>query len=379
MNIRPLPALTTAIALLAAASTASANTCSYTPSPHSSIVSAMDDLMAACPPAMGACLGAIDIDAWPGPVYAVKCYGKKKKGSGAPDADTVFQIGSITKTMTGTLYALRIIDGTVPMFDYLSTYTGWQNTHAITLFELATHHSGLARTTDPIDPTPPTTVSELYDDAHLCVNDTASCYLTPGQFLYSNFGYELLGHAVADADGKSWSEDNHDEIMYPLGMYRTWPHDKLESQYPGFWENRATGYVMGGDGNLVQPSSQYMPGWPVGNPAGGLYSSSNDMLQWLSFNIGLMATSQDLADARDMAQHGWNDGIGPNGEVGFSWNRNPDATLGTTRISKPGTTTGFSSHIAFAEGELRGAFVLTNTVNVDDYQTMTNDLLYSLP
>src|SRR5258706_11708730 len=104
MNLRHCVTFTIGL-VTAFSSTAASAECDYHGTPHVSIKGAMDSLMAACAPPVGACLGAVAPSSSGGVTGLIKCYGRKKVNGSLPDADTLFQLGSVTKSMVGTLFA----------------------------------------------------------------------------------------------------------------------------------------------------------------------------------------------------------------------------------------------------------------------------------
>jgi CubicO group peptidase (beta-lactamase class C family) len=116
---------------------------------------------------------------------------------GAVDSDSVFELGSITKAATGMLLAEMVARGEVALDDTLDTYLA--GAQPITLKALATHTAGLPRLPRALlrrigarnrDPYARTSVEEL-------VRDLAGTRLKSPRFRYSNFGFALLGQALA--------------------------------------------------------------------------------------------------------------------------------------------------------------------------------------
>lgn len=143
------------------------------------------------------------------------------------DAETVFEVGSITKGLTGELLAMAIDRGEVAADDPLGEHLplGDAPVAAITLAELATHRSGLARDTsdpellaeferavaageEPAD----MTVDQLIA---LAVDEPAEPTERPS---YSNLGAALLGHALAAAAGTDYPALLQERLLEPLGM-----------------------------------------------------------------------------------------------------------------------------------------------------------------
>src|SRR5260370_7878342 len=71
------------------------------------------------------------------------------QGDKAPDADTMFRIGSVSKVFCGEVLASMVLDGKVRFADRLQDRLGYDVTlpekagHAIRLIDLVTHPSGM--------------------------------------------------------------------------------------------------------------------------------------------------------------------------------------------------------------------------------------------
>ncbi|HEX8511033.1 MAG TPA: serine hydrolase domain-containing protein, partial [Propionibacteriaceae bacterium] len=151
-------------------------------------------------------------------------------GAAAPTPQTPFELGSITKTMTGMLLADAVRRGEMrleaPVSDYLPELVGTP-AGAATLDQLVTHHSGLP--TLPSDPPVSSVLAALgnvnpyamsVETLLLLTRDTPRG--TPGRFAYSNLGMSLLGHAEARAAGAvDWPALARQRLLVPLGMTNT--------------------------------------------------------------------------------------------------------------------------------------------------------------
>jgi hypothetical protein len=136
----------------------------------------------------------------------------------APDGKTVFQLGSIGKTLTATALARAVGAGTVRLYTPLSLPSGFTvprgETRRITLRDLATHSSGL-----PSLPANLLAEADPYNPyAHYTLEDLAAglpqtpLNNEPGSaYAYSNLGFGLLGQALAF--------DGVDAMLQ-----RRWPH-----------------------------------------------------------------------------------------------------------------------------------------------------------
>ncbi|TKA81663.1 hypothetical protein B0A55_01358 [Friedmanniomyces simplex] len=86
------------------------------------------------------------------------------------------------------------------------------------------------------------------------------------QSSYSNAGYDLLGLAIENVTGKAYEEYVTCNILKPLGLNAT----------TFVAPSRTTGAIPAGE-------NQWGANLGVGNAAGGIYSSSNDMTRFLRY------------------------------------------------------------------------------------------------
>src|SRR5690242_3453163 len=139
-------------------------------------------------------------------------YGETAKGNGkAPDGDTLMRIGSITKVFTGATLASMVAGGKVGFTDRLQDKLGWNvaipelDHKPITLINLATYTAGLprepavksiGRDTITAMGTKEDYIASLRPDVQLFPAGTGMSY--------SNFGYDLLAQALANAAGEPY-------------------------------------------------------------------------------------------------------------------------------------------------------------------------------
>lgn len=318
---------------------------------------------------VGICMGAIDHQA-----SAIKCYGRLAPGSKRkPTRTTLFQIGSLSKTFTATLLALRVHGGAVsledPVRQYLPAGAGdtTQIPDSMTLFNLADHYSGLPRDT-PLGEHPPATVEKYLGQAIAC-EGSRDCRLgPPGQhYSYSNYGYGILGELLALRDGFSegavsaWEQDNDTNVSGPLGLADTHSWFGWRAISPSTFDTRRARPVR----HAVPP---YFPPAPYADAAAGLYSSANDMMKWLSFSMGLTGTP-DLNAARTYLYNTpallrpRENRSDQRRRVGLAWRVDTHGS-GKSKVDcvyKDGLTRGFTTSMIFLKDRGIGAFVMLNT------------------
>lgn len=147
----------------------------------------------------------------------------------APTPQTPFELGSITKTFTGLLLADAVQRGELAVEDPLELHLpelAGTPAGRVSLFELATHSSGLPSTA-------PTGYGPLlgglgndnpYDVSVAAVIEASKTVelKNQGRYAYSNLGMSLLGHAEARAAGVAdWPTLATERLLLPLKMTAT--------------------------------------------------------------------------------------------------------------------------------------------------------------
>lgn len=295
----------------------------------------------------------------------VRGFGKLANGK-APDADTIFQIGSVTKTFTATLLAEAVERGAVtldtPVGDLLPGFRiPSRDGKEITLGELAMQISGLPRLPDNMHPANPKDPYADYDAAKL--EKFLSTYKLPrepgAKYEYSNLGFGLLGYALAQRAGTSYAGLLQTSIFQPLGMAST--SATFEEPLGPRW---AAGRDAGG-----QPAQPWRLDALAG--AGAINSTGADMLSYLQANMGrgkgVLKTAMRLA-------HQPRRKIGENEHIGLAWMTRHDKDGDV--VWHNGMTGGYASFMGFTADGKRGVVILTNVArSVDDlgFATLLRD------
>lgn len=144
---------------------------------------------------------------------------------GVARPDSIFEIGSITKTFTGLILSEMLEQGKVtlddPVRELLPPGTVEKPTgREITPLDLVTQHSGLPRMPDnfkPMDAANPYAdyhAANLY--AYLAKHGVGRPEKT--EFLYSNLGFGVLGQALSVRARKPYPALLEEEVLNPLGM-----------------------------------------------------------------------------------------------------------------------------------------------------------------
>lgn len=284
-------------------------------------------------------------------------FGRRRLGSAEPvDADTVFQLASVSKPITSSVIATVVSKGDIswdtPVMQQLpATVIGGRAIGPkVTLRDLLSHRSGL----------PDHAGDELEDIgfdratvlARLSLLDTGNRFRA--EYAYTNFGFTAAAEAVARAAGRPWHELTQEQVFRPLGMTRT---SSLHADFAGH-RNRAHLHQLRNGTWSVSPGRQS----DAQSPAGGVSSTVRDLAAWMQQQLGAPPTSA-LAEthrpqmistapadpARDQAQL-----------YGLGWNVGRDRT-NAVRLSHSGAfNLGAATTVTLLPAESLGIAVLTN-------------------
>lgn len=133
-------------------------------------------------------------------------------------AETLFQIGSITKSFTAIALLQLADEGRLRLDAPVTAYLPWFSVRSdfapITVHHLLTHTAGIPANRDDLPPSP---------YMALALGEQAAAW-PPGERLhYSNVGYQVLHVLLETVAGKSWEEVVGERILAPLGMDATEP------------------------------------------------------------------------------------------------------------------------------------------------------------
>ncbi|MCF2530291.1 serine hydrolase domain-containing protein [Yinghuangia soli] len=234
----------------------------------------------------------------------VEIRGAGRLGGGSkacPEADTLFEIGSVTKTFTSLALARMAVAGSTaldePLADVLPPWSRvpTRDGQYISLEHLATHTSGLPRLPKGmllpalLRPNAPDPYAACTAEKLLKGLAETKLGSVPGQrFRYSNLGGGLLGLALAERSGLEYAELIGREILEPLGMADTVVD--VDAERAGRW--------AAGHGKNRKPVAPWNLADLVG--AGGLRSTARDMAVFVQAQLD--PGSGELADAMRLAR-----------------------------------------------------------------------------
>lgn len=290
--------------------------------------------------------------------YTWYSYGTINTPSGTvPVNMTLFDIGSVSKVMTGLLMADAEIHGVYNLSAPVNTWLNGTNTLPgyegveITGTDLVTHRSGLPVTPEEFAQIDPALsgADQLEESMRhyqtMTADDTyhqvsnISLLGPPGyESLYSNLGAAIAGDSVARASGSSYPDLFSERIAKPLGMTGTgaaWTTDDLNRRVTGF-----RGYEFPPDEAHLIRFNEF---WTA---TGGIHSDADDMAVFLAAQLGLIDTPLAEAIAKTHISLAVTHEGPPLLEQGIFWDilHNRD---GTIIIKKAGETNAHQAVMAF--------------------------------
>lgn len=169
-------------------------------------------------------------------------YGMASQGQPS-DVNTIYRIGSITKTYTSTMLMQLVEQGEISLSDHLNEFfPEIPNADKITIEHLLHHRSGLVSITNREEYmdyyTEGSTRQEMID--RMIEYGTN---FEPGEKMeYSNSGYLLLGYIIEDVTGMDYADALQNMIIEPLGLEKTYygmdiSSDRGEAQSFSFTED----------------------------------------------------------------------------------------------------------------------------------------------
>ena len=319
---------------------------------------------------------------------AVAGFGKIADGSAkVPDGDTMFRIASVSKVFCGSALSSLVIDGKVKLTDRLQDHLDYdialpaKDGRALRLIDVVTQSSGLPREMPRPEAPDSDPFSTNTREAQIAALKQDPLLFAPGTaVLYSNFGYDLLGAALANVAGKPYAQALRERVLDPLGM-----KDTVFTPSPEDQERLMQGHNFDGSAMPIVPTSTAI------ECAGGLYSTANDLMRWMNWHVD---TTPSTADAElrllNHAAFLYRDGLssvvglddgGPMDAMGLGWVIMLPKGDRPLILEKSGGLQGIFLYVAIAPTRGVGAFFVMNEFNAAGFTgavKATNDLVAEL-
>lgn len=304
--------------------------------------------------------------------FGVRAVGEE----GAVDADTVFQLASLSKPISSTVVAGLVGDGAVTwdsrLCDLLPAFQMHQPwvTNQVTIRDMFSHRSGLADH-----------AGDHLEDLGFTRDEILHRlrFLLPGSSLrstwaYTNFGLTAGAVAAAAAVGQDWETLGAERLFQPLGM----THSSYRFADFITQPNHATGHVKI-DGVWSTHHMQREP--DAQSPAGGVSSNVRDLTAWMRLQLGqgtfegeeiIAAAGLNETHLPEMVSNfPANASLQRAGFYGLGWNVNYD-DLGGVRVSHSGAfNLGAGTTVLLYPAAKLGIIVLSNAQPIGAVETLT--------
>ncbi|MHB8577552.1 MAG: serine hydrolase domain-containing protein [Dehalococcoidia bacterium] len=277
------------------------------------------------------------------------------------DTDTLFQVGSVSKTYTATAVMRLVEEGTLSLDTPVRTYlpdlrlADESVAAAVSLRHLLNHTSDFFGDTlgapNRNDDALATFVGQLYRLPQLAPLGYA--------FNYSNAAVMLAGRVVEVVSGQGFEDEVTGSVLAPLNMTHSF-----------YFADQAISYGAAAGHTLKDGKAVVNPDWALprqANPAGGLVSSVTDQLQWLRFHLGQLPDSAQVLSAGSLTE--MQTRRSPGAAVGFSEVTGVGVSWlferigGADLIMHDGATLGQHAQIVFSPALGFGLVLLTNAAH----------------
>jgi beta-lactamase class C len=299
-------------------------------------------------------------------------YGLASKENGQKvTPDTIFEIGSISKTFTATLAAYAQAKGKITLSDKAATYLpalAGSSFDAISLLDLGIYTAGGLPLQFPDSVTNQETMVSYF-------KSWRPAYAAGTHRLYSNPSIGLLGHLAANSMGEPFEDLMEKKIFPAFGLTRTYLRVPQERMKDYAW-----GYSKTDKPVRVNPDV-------LASEAYGVKTTAADLIRFVEANMhpekldkdfrhAIAVTQSGYAKAGEMTQGlGWEmvaypttlDRLLKGNSAKMLFEANPVNKIlppsppqSDVLVNKTGSTNGFSAYVAFVPARSIGIVILAN-------------------
>ncbi|MGP5213184.1 class C beta-lactamase [Psychrobacter immobilis] len=299
-------------------------------------------------------------------------YGLADKKAKIPVSEnTIFELGSISKTFAATLASYSELNGTLKLEDTADKYIPYLKNSAIgntKLINLATYSAGGLPLQVPDDVKNNKELLRYY-------KSWQPVFPINSKRLYSNASIGLFGYISALSMDADYTQLMEEKILPSLNMPNTFinvPSDKMADY--------AFGYNAAGDAIRVNPGM-------LDAEAYGIKSTIKDMTHFMAANMGLVPLDKNIQQALDNNRKGYYQASTFTQGLGWEMypyptqldtllegnsmdvvlkpqaiktDNHPTPILNNVWVNKTGATNGFGGYIAYIPAEKSGIVILAN-------------------
>ncbi len=221
------------------------------------------------------------------PVFAAASGAADRAAHRANTLDTPINLGSMNKMFTALVIGKLVEQGKLGWDDkvgmHLKDWPQRQVRDEVTIAQLLSHTSGLKAYWGEEHDARAAELDTVNEYGELCSTQVPA--FTPGErFEYSNCGFVVLGLIAERVTKKDYFDLVRELVYRPAGMVNSDHYDRSDAT-----SLRAIGYLASGEDNFKSLAKR-------GAPAGGGYSSANDLLRFATaLRAGKIVSSATLA------------------------------------------------------------------------------------
>ena len=272
--------------------------------------------------------------------------------------DTLFQIGSVSKSFTGFGVLLLEDMGLLSVNDPVSQHLPWFEMHYngipvphedITVYNLLQHTSGLISDERLF---PRAAVTESTDEFTARLVGLELAFYPSTRHVYGNMNYIILGLLIEAVSGQIYDEFMTQQVLHPLGMYNTFTD--MQRAYE-------TGRVIGGNRlRFLQPVSWNPPMHPTVIPTGFIYSNITDMVRWAEIHLGVANIPEQFVRVVQMSHENNHDFNNPFADKNLIYTAGWNVNLESGSIHHYGSTPGYSAALRMLPDSNTAVVILGN-------------------
>jgi serine-type D-Ala-D-Ala carboxypeptidase/endopeptidase len=277
-----------------------------------------------------------------------------KTNRSPPDAETIYEIGPITKVFTALAAAQMVADGKLKWDETVEDVlpddvTLSESVKPITIKHLATHMAGLPRLPDNFAFEPDKFDNPYVEYGEEELKGFLATYKakveTGSKVVYSNLGFALLGYLLEERSKSSYEELVAKSVFAPLGLTNS--HFIVPV---GMTNRMAAGHNP--DGGLV-PNWD----WKTFKSTGAIKSTLNEMLRFVSANMNPDETEIGplLKECQKLHGQAWS------GHMGLGWQLLKTLQGDMDFVWHNGGTGGFVAFIGFDRKNQMGVVMLSSS------------------
>jgi len=292
-------------------------------------------------------------------VIFAKGFGAANTETGTPvTSDTIFQIGSVTKTFTATMILSMAAEGKLKLDLPIGNYAKGLSPKIlkVTLQQLLSHTGGILDEPDEFG-----AQDESMMAPYIRSWKDDYCLFDGGEvFSYSNSGYALAGFTAQETGGKLYADLMSERLFGPLGMKSTTFRPTVAMTYPLAVGHRTK---AGEKAAVVRP----LPNDARLYPAGTMYSNLNDMARFaIAFlNAGKLEGKQVISPAviEQMSTPHARQLSAPD-EVNYGYGMFIKNYRSVRQLWHEGGMTGYTASMLFVPERHFAVIILSNSDNV---------------